>query len=169
MSHPKEIWGERFQLGGWSSFLNTSKILLTYIVSHLKPPLFSCIRCSFELNTRKLIVCFRNFSENNNFRFLFFIFGNALQGVLKVWTLQFLVWMRPWFTRKRDIVYISAHLPFSYLKAHLRLIYINHEDQNICIKGNTDYTFGWQSRNVISFAYLCLPGYIQKHELPHRR
>ena len=31
VSHPEEIWGQRFQLRVWSTFLNPSKILLIYI------------------------------------------------------------------------------------------------------------------------------------------
>ena len=41
--------------------------------THFQPLLFSCIRCSFEQNTRNLIVYLRNLSENY-FLFLFFIF-----------------------------------------------------------------------------------------------
>ena len=36
---------------------------------------FSCVRCSFEQNTRKLIVYLRNLSDSNIF-FLFFIYGD---------------------------------------------------------------------------------------------
>ena len=34
VSHPEKFWGQRFQLGVLSTFLNTSKMLLTYIVLH---------------------------------------------------------------------------------------------------------------------------------------
>ena len=38
--------------------------------------LFSCIRCSFEQNTRKLTVQLINLPGNKNFLFLFSIFGD---------------------------------------------------------------------------------------------
>ena len=34
VSHPEKFLGQRFQLGVLSTFLNTSKMLLTYIVLH---------------------------------------------------------------------------------------------------------------------------------------
>ena len=34
VSHPEEIWGQRFQLAVWSTYLNTRKLLLIYIVLH---------------------------------------------------------------------------------------------------------------------------------------
>ena len=34
VSHPKGIWGQRFQLELWSTFFNTNKVLLIYIVLH---------------------------------------------------------------------------------------------------------------------------------------
>ena len=54
--------------------LDTSKILLIYIVFHTFSHtfLFSCIRCSFEQYTRKLSVYLRKLSDNN---FLFFLFS----------------------------------------------------------------------------------------------
>ena len=47
-----------------------------YHFAHFQPLLFSSIRCSVEQNIRKLIVYCKNLSENNNFMFLFFIFGD---------------------------------------------------------------------------------------------
>ena len=71
VSHPEKFLG-RFQLGVLSTFLNTSKMLLTYIVLHNSSLFFfNCLRCSFEQNIRKL----RNLPDNN-FVFLFFHFGN---------------------------------------------------------------------------------------------
>ena len=32
IAHPQEIWGQHFQLGIWSTFINSSKILLIYII-----------------------------------------------------------------------------------------------------------------------------------------
>ena len=47
-----------------------------YCFAHFQPLLFSCIRCYYEQNTRKPIVYLRNLSDNNNFVFPFFIFGD---------------------------------------------------------------------------------------------
>ena len=101
MSHPKEIWG---QLGVWSTFLNTNKILLTFIDKffvfyHFRHFLFSCIRCSFGQNTRNFIVYLRNLSDINNFLVLFVIFRDIFLGAYSVWTLSFSVWIRPWLHR----------------------------------------------------------------------
>ena len=56
---------------------------------------FSCIRCSFEQNTRKLLAYLRNLSDNKN-SFLFnsgdFFWG----GTYNIWMLPFSVWMQPW-------------------------------------------------------------------------
>ena len=38
--HPEEILGQRFQLGVWSTFINTSKVLLIYIILHTFSLLF---------------------------------------------------------------------------------------------------------------------------------
>ena len=74
--HPDTILGELFQMGICSPFVNTSKVLLISTMLHtFNHCLFSCLRCSFEQNTRELIAYLRNLSENNNFLFLFFIFG----------------------------------------------------------------------------------------------
>ena len=69
--------GTTFSAGVWSIFLNTSKILLIYIILHTSfwPIPFSCIRCAFVQNTRKLIVYLRNLSENVFF-FLLNLWGN---------------------------------------------------------------------------------------------
>ena len=70
--HPEEIWGQRFKLG---SGLLSSILAKVLFFSHFQSLLFSCIRCSFEQNTRKLFVYLRNESENNIFPFLLFILG----------------------------------------------------------------------------------------------
>ena len=51
-------------------------------------PLLCCIRCYFLKNTGKLIVYLRNLSDNN-FLFLFFIFGDIFLGAHNFWTLPF--------------------------------------------------------------------------------
>ena len=33
--HPEEIWWQRFEPGVWSTFHNTSKIFLIYIILHI--------------------------------------------------------------------------------------------------------------------------------------
>ena len=91
VSHLEEVCGQYFQLGVWSTFLNTSKILLIYIVLHVFSHFFNCTRCSFEHNARKRIIFFRNLSDNNNFLFLFFIFGDIFLGADNVSMLPFLV------------------------------------------------------------------------------
>ena len=53
--HPEEIWGQRFN---WESALHSTIPAKFYW--------FSCIRCSFEQNTRKLLAYLRNLSENKN-------------------------------------------------------------------------------------------------------
>ena len=82
--HPEEIWGQRFN---WESALHSSIPAKFYW--------FSCIRCSFEQNTRKLLAYLRNLSENKN-SFLFnsgdFFWG----GTYNIWMLPFSVWMQPW-------------------------------------------------------------------------
>ena len=40
VSHPEEIWGQRFQLGVWSNSLNTSKILLIHIILYISSHFF---------------------------------------------------------------------------------------------------------------------------------
>ena len=76
--HPDEVF-EHFQLGVWSTFLNTSKPLLINIVLHtFRHFCFNCLRCSFEQNTRKVIVCLRRFSDN----FFFFI---QFRGITFFW------------------------------------------------------------------------------------
>ena len=68
--------GQLFQMGICSPFVNTSNALLIPTMLHtFDHCFFSCVRCSFEQNTRELIAYMRNLSENNNFLFLFFIFG----------------------------------------------------------------------------------------------
>ena len=63
-------------MGICSPFVNTSNVLLIPTMLHtFDHCFFSCVRCSFEQNTRELIAYMRNLSENNNFLFLFFIFG----------------------------------------------------------------------------------------------
>ena len=57
--------------------------------------LCSCIRCSFEQNARKLIVCLRHISDNNNFLYFFFIFDNIFLSTHNVGTLPFSVQIRP--------------------------------------------------------------------------
>ena len=34
VSHQEEVWEQRFEQGVWSTFLNTNKILLIYVVLH---------------------------------------------------------------------------------------------------------------------------------------
>ena len=47
VSHPEEIWGQRFQLGVWSTFLSTTKILLIYIPLSANPTKLSNTRKQF--------------------------------------------------------------------------------------------------------------------------
>lgn len=82
VSHPEDIWGQHFQVGVWSTFLNT--------LMRFQPHCFNCIRCCFEQNVRKLIVYLRNLSDSTNFIFLFFILGTH-----NVLTLAFSVQIRP--------------------------------------------------------------------------
>ena len=96
VAHPEEIWGQRFQLEVWSTFWIPAKFCWFILFCTLLAIFFSCIRCSFEQNTRKFNVYLRNLSENSNFIFLFFIFGNIFWGTHKVWTLPYSVWMWPW-------------------------------------------------------------------------
>ena len=81
---PRKKLGQRFQqLGVLSTFPNTSKILLIYIVFSLLATFLKLyIRCSFEQNiiTGKL----RNLSDSNNIVFHFFIFGDIFLGVHNV-------------------------------------------------------------------------------------
>ena len=75
VSRLEEIWG-RFQLG--SDLLSSVPAKFYWFIlfcTLIKPLLFSCISCSFEQNTMKLIVYLRKLSENSNFLFIFFIFG----------------------------------------------------------------------------------------------
>ena len=70
VSHPEETWGQRFQLGVFSTFLNTLQNFIDlYCFSLFLPLLFSCIRFSFERKTKKLIVYLRNLSDNDKFIF----------------------------------------------------------------------------------------------------
>ena len=67
--HPEEIWGQRFHL----DVLFSSKAAKFYWFILFCTFLASCFylcKCSFEQNTRNLIVCLRNLSEKNNFFFL---------------------------------------------------------------------------------------------------
>ena len=72
--HPEEIWGQRFHL----DVLFSSKAAKFYWFILFCTFLASCFylcKCSFEQNTRNLIVYLRNLSEKNNFFFfVFFIF-----------------------------------------------------------------------------------------------
>ena len=63
--HPEEIWGQHFS---WESALHSSIPAKFYW--------FSCVRCSFEQNTRKLLVYLRNLSENKNSFFLIQFWGH---------------------------------------------------------------------------------------------
>ena len=85
--------GKHFQLGVWSTFLNTSKMLLIYIIWHtFRQFFYCCIRCFFEQNIRKLFVYIRNLSENNKFSFSFVHLWGYFFGAHSVWTLSALVW-----------------------------------------------------------------------------
>ena len=109
MSVTSQIWDQKF--GGWpkqcpiqekfgdnvfswrSGLLSSipAKVYWFILFYTLLATFFSCIRCSYEQNERKLIVYFRNLSDNNDFLFLFFIFGDIFLGAHNVWTLQFSV------------------------------------------------------------------------------
>ena len=67
---------------------------MIYSFSHFLPLLFSCIRCSFEENTKKFIVYLINLSDSNKFIFLFFNFGDIFLSAHNVWMLSFSVWIR---------------------------------------------------------------------------
>ena len=70
-----------FSAGGLVCFPQYQQnfIDLFYFAQFL-PLLFSCIRFSFEQNTRKLIVYLRYLPNNNNFLFLFLIFRDIFWG-----------------------------------------------------------------------------------------
>ena len=60
--------------------LQNSSIPANFIDSyfpHFEQLHFSCIRCSFEQNTKKLMIYLRSLSDMNNFLFLF-IFGDIV-------------------------------------------------------------------------------------------
>ena len=103
--HPKEIWGQCFQIGIWSAFLNTSKLLLMYVVLQTFIH-FYLAACSFEQNKREVIVYLRNLSDSILLFFLF-IFGDIFLGAHNLWTLPLSVWIRPyigiyWWTWKTN-------------------------------------------------------------------
>lgn len=65
-----------------------------YYFKHFLPLLFSCIRCSFEQNTRRLIVYLRDQKTTFSFFFLLHFWGHSL-GSHNLWTLPFSFWLRP--------------------------------------------------------------------------
>ena len=65
----KKFWGNVFS---WGSGLLSIPAKPYWFILFCFALLFSCIRCSFEENTRKLIVYLRNLSDHN-FLFCFFI------------------------------------------------------------------------------------------------
>ena len=80
MSYPKEIWGQRFQLGFLPTFLNTSKILLLYIVFHTFCHFFLAVQDVLlkKKNTRKLNIYLKNYQTKTNFFFSSSFLGTFL-------------------------------------------------------------------------------------------
>ena len=73
VSHQEEIWGHSFSAVGLVFFLQCQpNVIDLYCFAH-------CLRCSFEQNTRKLIVYL---SDTNNFLFLLFIFGTFFWALI---------------------------------------------------------------------------------------
>ena len=100
---------------------------------------FSCVRCSFEQNTRKLIVYLRNLSANNNFLFLFFISGDIFLGTHNVWTLPFSVWIQPCLELKKLCAIKKQQ---KYQECHILILDVSINDSayillNLC-NSNTE-------------------------------
>ena len=94
--HSGEIW-ELFQLGVWSTFLNTSKILLIYIVLYSFSYFFLAVwDANFNRTHGSSIFTWKVFQTQIFFFFSFFIFF----GTNNIWTLRFPVSRQPWVTLK---------------------------------------------------------------------
>ena len=109
VSHPEVICGQRFQLMSGPLSSIPAKFYWFILFFKLLVTSFSCIRCSFEQNTRKLVVYLRNLSDNNNFLFLFFIFWDFFLGSHNVWTLPFSVWIRPCPVIRDNVIFLEYY------------------------------------------------------------
>ena len=95
VSHPEKYGGN---ISSWNLVYfpqYQQKFIDIYCLAHFWLLLFSCIRCFFELDTRKVILYLRNSSDNNSFFFSFIHFWGHLFGCPNVWTLSYAAWIRP--------------------------------------------------------------------------
>ena len=76
-------------------FHNTSKILLIAIVLLTFSHIFLAVQDVLFKRTQESCVYLRNLSDNINFLFLSFIFGDIFLGTHNIWMLAYSVWMQP--------------------------------------------------------------------------
>ena len=87
---------------------------------------FSCLRCSFEKNTRKLIAYLRNLSDSSNFLFLFCFFGNIFLGVHNIWKLPFSVLVPGLSLHWEVLIMLLSQFPLTFCQTHNRMPCLSH-------------------------------------------